>query len=222
MSDQARVQPPSSAARGTIIRRRREALGWSQAQLAERVGTSQQTVDRLERGLVSHSRWLSPIQLELELPVGFVVAEINRSPSPIPRESRAFFEKLEADSDFPSGPIKVFAYDGLMLSTNPVFFTERPNLLSGVVGGYAIIADDPGMWPVFNTGDILYLNPRVPPRADNHVLLVSSDGASHKLATLLARRSGEWAVRGWTTEKETVLASAAWPTCHVVVGAAYR
>ncbi|CAK7257727.1 MULTISPECIES: helix-turn-helix transcriptional regulator [unclassified Shinella] len=41
---------------GPIIRAAREANGWSQAFLAEKAGTSQQTVDRIERSVVLRSK----------------------------------------------------------------------------------------------------------------------------------------------------------------------
>lgn len=43
------------------IREARELKGWSQAALAEMVGTSQQTIDRLERGETDFSRYREPV-----------------------------------------------------------------------------------------------------------------------------------------------------------------
>lgn len=49
-------RPSGSEGNGAAIRAKREALGWSQAKLAELAGTSQQTIDRIERGATEHSR----------------------------------------------------------------------------------------------------------------------------------------------------------------------
>lgn len=46
---------------GTRIRAAREAMGLTQAKLGERAGTTQQTVDRIERGLTLHSRAIPKI-----------------------------------------------------------------------------------------------------------------------------------------------------------------
>lgn len=51
---------------GDRVRAGREALGISQAGLAQRVGTSQQTIDRIERGETTHSRYIVPIMSILE------------------------------------------------------------------------------------------------------------------------------------------------------------
>lgn len=49
------------------IRAAREERGWSQAELARRAGTSQQTVDRVERGEVSYSRALPDLIAALDM-----------------------------------------------------------------------------------------------------------------------------------------------------------
>lgn len=53
--------------RGKAIRDAREALGWSQARLARSVDTTQQTIDKLEKGQVTWSRHLAPIEAALGL-----------------------------------------------------------------------------------------------------------------------------------------------------------
>ncbi|MCC7047176.1 MAG: helix-turn-helix transcriptional regulator [Alphaproteobacteria bacterium] len=50
---------------GAEIKRRRETRGWSQAALGREVGTSQQTVDKIEKGEVRFSRYLPRIRKTL-------------------------------------------------------------------------------------------------------------------------------------------------------------
>lgn len=51
----------------TRIRQKREALGWTQTELATAAGTNQATVDRIERGLTKNSKYLDNILLALDL-----------------------------------------------------------------------------------------------------------------------------------------------------------
>lgn len=53
---------PSEAMDGAEVRRLREARRWSQADLAERVGTTQQSIARIERGETLHSRYFGRIR----------------------------------------------------------------------------------------------------------------------------------------------------------------
>jgi transcriptional regulator with XRE-family HTH domain len=47
--------------RGSEIKAAREAKGWKQSDLARAVGTSQQNIDRIEKGVITHSRSLPKI-----------------------------------------------------------------------------------------------------------------------------------------------------------------
>lgn len=47
---------------GSNIRAAREAKGMTQAELAEKIGTSQQTVDKIERGVMKRTTYLPEIQ----------------------------------------------------------------------------------------------------------------------------------------------------------------
>src|ERR1700746_138749 len=55
---------------GEIIRRRREELGWSQAQLGNRVGISQPAIKKIEAGDSRHSKFLPKIAQVLSIPLG--------------------------------------------------------------------------------------------------------------------------------------------------------
>src|SRR5260370_21439612 len=54
---------------GEIIRRRREELGWSQAQLGNRVGISQPAIKKIEAGDSRHSKFLPKIAQVLAIPL---------------------------------------------------------------------------------------------------------------------------------------------------------
>lgn len=51
--------------KGDEIRARREALGWSQAELAKRVGVSQVTIAQIESGKITRSKFLPDIEHSL-------------------------------------------------------------------------------------------------------------------------------------------------------------
>lgn len=57
----AEAARPVVALSGPEIAARRKALGWSQADLAEKVGTTQQTVHRVEAGQTTYCRSLPDI-----------------------------------------------------------------------------------------------------------------------------------------------------------------
>lgn len=52
---------------GTRIRERRKAAGWSQAQLAEESGISQQMLSKLERGVASGTTEIVPLAAALKV-----------------------------------------------------------------------------------------------------------------------------------------------------------
>src|SRR6516225_7715371 len=56
------IEPTDIAA---VVKRARASKGWSQPELARRVGTTQQTIDKIEAGIVKHSRFLPAIAVEL-------------------------------------------------------------------------------------------------------------------------------------------------------------
>ncbi|MEE7504158.1 helix-turn-helix transcriptional regulator [Methylobacterium mesophilicum] len=62
---------------GKAIRSAREARGWSQEVLAERVGTTQSTIDRIENGLTRRSRVLPDVLSILNLAVPGLPFSLN-------------------------------------------------------------------------------------------------------------------------------------------------
>lgn len=67
---------------GSNIRAAREAKGMTQAELAEKIGTSQQTVDKIERGVMKRTTYLPEIQKVLGIDHGIPISE-NTGLSPL-------------------------------------------------------------------------------------------------------------------------------------------
>ena len=63
------IETPPDYLTGETIRHMRRAVGWSQARLAERISSTQQTVQRMETGTTPHSRslWVAYKALRAEL-----------------------------------------------------------------------------------------------------------------------------------------------------------
>ena len=71
---------------GEVIRKAREAKGLNQQELAERVGTTQPTIVRIEHGGVKWSRYLAPIERELGIPAADVLRGVRADTDPKPSE----------------------------------------------------------------------------------------------------------------------------------------
>src|SRR6516164_5516753 len=63
----------------TVVKRARAIKGISQPELARRVGTSQQTIDKIENGKVQRSSFLASIALELGVPLDRVLPVRHKS-----------------------------------------------------------------------------------------------------------------------------------------------
>lgn len=77
----------------SFVRENREKLGWTQAELARKANSSQQTVDRIERGETKHSRALTDILnvMQAELEARMRAASASQLPA---RHPTALFSAL--------------------------------------------------------------------------------------------------------------------------------
>lgn len=149
---------------GEKLRREREALGWSQAKLATAAGTTQQTVDRIERGLTAHSRAIPNIESALASgrpstteqmqKMRTLIAERRGQHSPLPNREHNF-------------PILVLNRDG---STELLYFSQMPTAWTNTAASYALVIDSDFLMPMFAEGEILYVDYEQPPAASGFVV----------------------------------------------------
>jgi transcriptional regulator with XRE-family HTH domain len=207
---------------GKMVRQARLAHGWSQPELARRVGTTQQTIEKIELGKVRHSSFLPAIAQEL----GIAVAKVVRNP----RANAPMIEPLPGPPLTGERELKVYAAvqggsGALILSSEPVEYVARPEPLARVRDGYGVIVVEDSMSPEFRSGDIALVNPHLPPRTGDTCVFrhVAPDGTESACIKHLRRATeANWQVTEWNSEaggaRDFNLKRSEWQIAHVTVG----
>ena len=103
-------------------------------------------------------------------------------------------------------------YDGaFVLNTGePIDFVRRPPGQASRRGIYCIYAEGSSMEPVYEAGDLIYVDPHRPPRAGRDVviqLVAKGPGGEERcfLKRLVRRSGSKWRLKQFNPEKEFVL-----------------
>jgi transcriptional regulator with XRE-family HTH domain len=200
------------ARRGLEIRQAREAAGLTQAELAAHAQTSQQTVDRIERGVTSHSRAYNRVREALGLRP-LTGGSLERADW---REKASYLELPEH--------LPVFGFTRMAnlaeITAEPVRAVPRSYPLLDTKNGYGLLAFETDMRPAVNPGEIALFNPDLPPVPDQVVVVRREEAGRHlgMIRTLVdIVRSESWILRTWNSDEEITLKQADWPTAHVMV-----
>jgi transcriptional regulator with XRE-family HTH domain len=209
-----------------IVRAARKNKGWSQPELARRVTAqhperrlSQQLVDKIETGRVKHSSFLPAIAQELGIPVDRVLrlGHSNGSIAAIPGH-----QLVAEGRDLPVYAATQRGVGVQVLSAEPVEYVSRPEPLARVRDGYGVMAPDDTMLPQYRAGDIVLINPHMPPRAGDTCVFRSDDNGV-VIRFLRKVTEEEWHVTEWSSlaegaKRDYKLKRAEWPTVHLAVG----
>lgn len=204
---------------GDKIRELREARGWSQDELAERVGISQAAIVKIEKGQTTRSRFLPDIAKALDRPIEELVG--GRA---TPHGYRPPPEFL-GERDLPVFAAVEGGSGEMVVSTDPIDIVQRPWFLGTVKDGYAVLVTGESMEPAFRSGDLAIVNPRLGPQPSTDVILVAdekSGGFRASIKYLIKHEPHRWYLRQhnpppgeqrdfWRTKKE-------WPKALRVVG----
>lgn len=213
------MQSQANRLPGDIIKQEREAAGITQAELASRVGTKQQTIDKIEAGKIKHSRLFPRIAMELRFDIVKLLPELGTNTNVITESDLRSNQR-----DF---PVHVAAQGGrgeLIVSSEPVSWVLRPTPLLGVSKAYGIIIVGESMEPEFWPGDTALINPHLPPeRGETFIFYSEKDGEAHATIKRLVKwTQTHWHLRQWnppTGEKADFTALRRdWPKAHRVVG----
>jgi len=199
---------------GEAVARRRRQLGWSQDQLASASGSSQSTVDRIEKGQFKRLPSDLPAiahALDLDIPA------VNLARIGVP-DGRAARQEL---------PVFAAAEGGageMVVSTDPIEFVPRPWYMREVRDGYAVLVVGESMIPVFEPGDMAIVNPRLPPIRGKDMIFIGNEAAGEFRASikrLVSWTEKEWRVQQFNRPKEFTMARQKWPKALRVVGKFY-
>lgn len=205
---------------GTLIKSARLAKGLTQSELAKNVGTRQQTIEKIERGIVKHSSFLPAIAQELSIPVERVMRN-SKVPSKV--------EKIPNSQLFGERDLRVYAAvqggpGAMILSNEPVDYVLRPEPLATVKDGYGVIVIGESMAPAIEPGDVVCVNKHLPPRPGDDCVFQyeEPDGTCHASVKRLRRiTETNWQVTEWNSEAGTPrdfsMKRSEWRTCHVIV-----
>lgn len=194
------------------IARFREARGWSRPDLAVRMGTSPQQVERLEKGQRKLSQeWMTRFAQVF----GVDVAEIIKVSADALPPSNAMPFRMEGASqqrmraDLPIwgtalGAPRVVdgeAIEQTMLNQGDVIgYAKRPTILDGRADAYGLYVQGSSMAPVYTEGAMLLVERKRPPRVGDDVVVYlrpegDEDDGSRSAGVLvkrLVRRSASY------------------------------
>ena len=205
---------------GSRIRQAREAQGLSQQQLAERAGTTQQTIDRIEAGQTQHSRATPAILRAL----GLETSETNALDIKLEPAKLVSGEQLVGERDLPVYSSAQGGDGALILSTDPIEWVKRPAPLANVRGGYGIYIVGDSMVPRFNPSEIALVHPHMPFKPGIDVVLYKGDVHDHHAIVkhLRGATTTTWKLRQWNPQDgesmDFELDRTEWTVCHVIVG----
>lgn len=220
--------------RANLINAIRTELGLSQAKLAELVGTSQQSIDRIEKGTTSHSRFIEPIlnvlfQLTTSDDARDKIAaireytiHIHTSEEIVAIRSREMYERDDnttTTSNIGSEFSPIYAINDGKLSAYKVEEIIRPYKFRNIYDLYGILVPDNKMSPAYLYDDTVLFNPNIPARPGNDVLMRQNTGLGYTFAfmAILNRIEDEhWIVSQHSGATETVHALSEW-AAHVAV-----
>jgi phage repressor protein C with HTH and peptisase S24 domain len=228
------------------IRALREALGWSQHELAARLEprTSQPQIDRLEKGDRRLTvDWMTRVAdalgvaAENLLPRTAVFSQAPSMPPSGESPAKSTHAKVASASKlqpltFASGALSVMAgpkdlpilgyvkagTDGFFIVNGEVQgYAVRPDILQGVKDAYAVYVHDKSMFPAFEPGHLAWVDPLRPVKPGDAVVIQLADGQA--FIKRLKRRTEKTVIcEQWNPAGELRYDTAQVKSIHLVVG----
>lgn len=165
-----------------------------------------------------------------EIPIVAAYLEViapgmDATPSQSTKQSFIPSRQLVGIKDLPIYALTQGGDGAEILSTDPIDYMKRPAPLENVKEGYGIIVESTSMIPAYRPGDVALVNPLLPPRTGEEVVLYSDDGFGERrsiIKHLLRVTRDEWFLEQFNPpdeeERKYSLSRREWTICHRVVG----
>lgn len=204
---------------GDRVRSARAERGWSQPQLAKQSGVAQQTISRIETGATRDSRALFKIATAFGLPPGALDPDLAA-------EGVGFEEALARFDNAPTLPCyrtHLSSSSGCLdMPSDAVRHMARPPFVRDAPRAYAALLSGEHMAPEFRAGDVVYIDPDLPPRKGDPVLAVSSSGTKAMLRAFDGESETDWVLLYRALGARETAPKVAWPFVHAIVARLVR
>lgn len=215
---------------GEKVKQARELRGWSQKDLADKVGVSQVAIKKIESGETRQSKFLPKVAKVLDLDL----AELDVSLQPGFAEDAPDFSATIQESkilmpnrDFPIYSAVEGGPGEIIRSADPIDWHPRPAPVAHVRNAYGLYVVGESMSPEFEPGDIALVNPLLPAMGGKPCIFYAEmhGEARATIKRYVRATSQNWVVfqhnppRGGT--HEFTLSRREWGICHRVLGKYY-
>jgi transcriptional regulator with XRE-family HTH domain len=202
------------------IRTRRAMQNWSQKELAQRAGVSQQLINALETERVRSSKFIKEIATAL----GCTISDLDANYGVMAEDGASIGNLSGRLGDLPIFGASEAEAGSVIVSEDSIDFIDRPEPLLNVKGSYGIIVANNSMFPEFDVGDFALINPHLPPVPNTTCLFYTEIKGKTvgRIRRLQIIAPDLWTVRAWhpvdDIEALTELPRSVWQKCHRVVG----
>jgi len=220
---------------GILIQNERVKRGWSQADLAKRLGISQPAVKKIESGETKKSKHLPKIGQVLGIPLEQLdpalsrdgqgnVNQLSSNGSSNPALHIIPSTELMGENDLPVYAIVMGGRGALVLENEPYSYTTRPKRLVGHKDGYGVLVIGDSMAREYNENDIAYVDPRLHPKKGDPCVFQGTrdDGTVEAIIKYLDRSPDAsdtvYYVSQTNPPKRFTIKKADWQKIHVAVG----
>jgi transcriptional regulator with XRE-family HTH domain len=206
---------------GEIIRRKREELGWSQAQLGNRVGISQPAIKKIEAGDSRHSKFLPKIAQVLAIPLSDLDLSLSGE---VGAPESAPPARILGERNFPVHASAEGGPGQIIVSHEAVDFMARPAPLIHVRDSYGLLITGTSMEPEYRQGDTALVNPHLPViQGEVYIFYAEKAGEARATIKFLRRATTDkWLLSQHNPPdgmaKDFTLTRREWQWAHRVIG----
>lgn len=200
----------------------REERKLSQADLAKRAGVSQGMIDKLERGETKRTMYAAELATALGVTIGALIDTEGKPLAELPiLEAIAVGDRRLTDTLPIKAPMAGETADAqgfTNFSSNPVDVLGRPDFLTKDC--YCLYMPTEQMAPAYRAGDILLVNPHLPVRLDDDVVVWKKveGGCCLMAATLIGATTEWWTLQQYNPSRQVRVDRNEFPRCEVIVG----